>query len=176
LYNALYRKKSGGFSPQCRKEEKVLWQAGEREEAAIQKPKPRKFKGQRKSVVVSVNLTEPQKITLEEKIRDWGLDMAAVGRRLIRHLLNNKTILLSLLQKYQAEVANRGIGAGSESCPSTNRPSEPRGCKICIRLTPEEKQKLSLLAYEWFYLPGELARILFELFIMGIIEKNDIWE
>jgi hypothetical protein len=127
--------------------------------------------GQRKSVAVSVNLTEQQKIALEEMTRDWGLDMAAIGRRLIHHLLGNKTMLLSLLQKYQAEVGKE-IGP----CPFTNRPSEPRCDKVSIRLTPEEKQKLSFFAYEWFYLPGELARILFELFIMGIIEKKDIWE
>jgi hypothetical protein len=149
---------------------KVLWKAGEG--AVNQKRKPRRFAGQRKSVVVSVHLTEAQKIALEETIRNWGLDMAAVGRRLIRYLLSNNAMLLHLLQKYQAGVADKGIGP----CPFTNRPSEPRCCKVCIRLTPEEKQKLSLLAYEWFYLPGELTRILFELFIMGIIEKNDIWE
>jgi hypothetical protein len=53
---------------------------------------------------------------------------------------------------------------------------ESRNCRVCIRLRHEEKQKLNTLAYEWFYLPGELARILFELFIMGIIAKSDIWE
>jgi hypothetical protein len=105
-------------------------------------------------------------------ICDWGLDTATVGRRLIRHLLGHKAILLRLLQKYQAAIAGKGI----ESCSFANRPSESRCCKISIRLNPEEKQELSLLAYEWFYLPGELARILFELFIMGIIGKNDIWE
>jgi hypothetical protein len=147
---------------------------GEREETGsvtLQESLTQESAAQRK-VAVSVNLTESQKNALEEMIRDWGLDTAAVGRRLIRYLLGNKTILLELLQKYQAEVANKG----SASRSFRNRPPESRRCKISIRLNPEEKQKLSLLANEWFYLPGELARILFELFIMGIIEKNDIWE
>jgi hypothetical protein len=48
--------------------------------------------------------------------------------------------------------------------------------RLCIRLNQDEKQKLSLLADEGFYLPGEAARILMELFIMGVIKKSDIWE
>ena len=116
--------------------------------------------------VVSVHLTESQKTTLEEITHDWGIEMATVGRRLIRHLLGNKITLLELLQKYQAGAADKKTG---------NRPAESRNYRICIRLPHEEKQKLNELANEWFYLPGELARILFELFIMGIIERNDIW-
>ena len=116
---------------------------------------------------VSVHLTESQKAGLEEITRDWGIEMATVGRRLIRYLLGNKITLLELLQKYQTEVANKKI---------VNRPTESRSHRICIRLLREEKQKLNSLANEWFYLPGELARILFELFVMGIIGKNDIWE
>jgi hypothetical protein len=159
----------------------ILRKEIEREETAIQEDALQKPMGQEPlaqesvtqgKVVVSVHLTESQKIALEEMIRDWGLGTAAVGRRLIRYLLGNKATLLELLQKYQAEVADKR----GKSRSLTNKPLESRHCKICIRLNPEEKQKLSLLAYEWFYLPGELGRILFELFIMGIIEKNDIWE
>ena len=118
-------------------------------------------------VVVSVHLTESQKVKLEEITGDWGIDMAQIGRRLIRHLLDNKVTLLGLLQKYQAVVAGK---------KTVYRPIESRNYRICIRLLHEEKQRLSTLADEWFYLPGELARILFELFIIGIIGKNDIWE
>jgi len=117
-------------------------------------------------VVIAVHLSDSQKLMLEELISDWGVDMAQVGRRLIRHLLENKITLLELLQKYQAEIAAKSI---------VNRQPETRTYRICIRMPHEEKQKLNELANEWFYLPGELARILFELFIMGIIKKNDIW-
>ena len=118
-------------------------------------------------VTVSVHLTRTQKTALKEIIRDWGVDMAQVGRRLVRHLIDNKVSLMGLLQKYQAGIAGKKI---------TYKLSESRNHRICIRLLHEEKQKLDESANEWFYLPGELARIMFELFIMGIIEKNDIWE
>ncbi|MCL2024090.1 MAG: hypothetical protein FWG82_06960 [Oscillospiraceae bacterium] len=123
--------------------------------------------GKQGKAAVSVHLTESQKSELEAITRDWGIEMATVGRRLILRLLDNKVTLLGLLQKYQAAAADKKI---------TSRPAESRNCRICIRLLREEKQKLNLLADEWFYLPGELARILFELFIMGIIGKNEIWE
>jgi len=118
-------------------------------------------------VTVSVHLTESQKVTLEEIIRDWDIEMATIGRRLIRHLIQHRITLLELLKKYQAGIAKKRIA---------NRLAESRNYRICIRLLHEEKQKLNELANEWFYLPGELARILFELFIMGIIEKRDLWE
>ena len=139
----------------------ALWKENEHVECASQKP------GILAKVTVSVHLTESQKAALEEIIRDWDVEMATVGRRLVRYLLEHKITLLELLQKYQAGVADKRIA---------NKPTESRNYRVSIRLLHEEKQKLNELANEWFYLPGELARILLELFIMGVIEKNDIWE
>ena len=118
-------------------------------------------------VTVSIHLTQSQKAALEEIVHDWDIEMATVGRRLVRHLIQHRITLLELLKKYQAGVANKR---------NSNRLTESRSYRICIRLLHEEKQKLNELANEWFYLPGELARILFELFIMGVIEKGDLWE
>jgi hypothetical protein len=116
---------------------------------------------------LSVHLTEFQKTELEVISSDWGIEMAMIGRRLIRYLIGNKVTLLELLQKYQAGVAAERFAS---------RLPESRNHRICIRLRHDEKQKLNVLANQWFYLPGELARILLELFIMGVIEKSDIWD
>lgn len=121
--------------------------------------------GERK-VTIAAHLSESHKKALEEIIHDWDVNMALVGRRLIQYLLSDKTTLLGLLQKYHAEGAVRKLKL---------KTSESRTSRVCIRLSRDEKQKLSTLAEEGFFLPGEIARILVELFIIGIIDKNDIW-
>jgi hypothetical protein len=111
-------------------------------------------------------LTGSQKIALERLSSDWGVNMAVVGRRLIQYLLSGKLTLQELLRRYQAEV---------KSCGLKSKPAETRTSKLGIRVSEDEKRKLSVLADQHFYLPGEAARILVELFIMGVIEKSDIW-
>jgi len=128
----------------------------------------RKKNRHERKAVISIYLTENQKNTLEELISEWDIDMALAGRRLIQYLINNKTTLEELLKKYHAEYPLQGH--------KNSRPKELRTRRICIRLNRDEKQKLSILADEGFYLPGEAARILMELFIMGVIKKSDIWE
>jgi hypothetical protein len=94
--------------------------------------------------------------------------MALVGRRLVQHLIGNKITWEELLKKYHATY--------SPQIPKNKGPNDLRTCKICIRISWEEKQKLNLMAEQGFYLPGEAARILMELFLKGIIKKSDIWE
>jgi hypothetical protein len=96
--------------------------------------------------------------------------MAVIGRRLIQALLENRINLLEILQKYDAEFTATGF--------KRRRPesSDRRNCRVRIRLTEEEMRKLITLADRGFYLPGELARILLELFIKGVIGQSDLWE
>jgi hypothetical protein len=75
--------------------------------------------------------------------------------------------LPDLLQKYSAESSTGNFKTGTQ---------ELRNCKVSIRLTRDEKQKLIALAAEGFYLPGELARILLKLFIRGVIGIKELWE
>jgi hypothetical protein len=51
-------------------------------------------------------LTPSQKIALAEHIRDWDIDMALAGRRLIRYFLSGKIALPELLAKYNAKCLN----------------------------------------------------------------------
>jgi hypothetical protein len=127
---------------------------------------PRKTEGERK-VTIAAHLSESQKNEMEQLIRGWDVNMALVGRRLIQYLLSDKTNLLELLRKYHAEATVRELKI---------KTFESRTYRVNIRLSREEKQKLILLAEEGFFLPGEIARILMELFIVGIIRKSDIWE
>ena len=128
----------------------------------------RKQKSCKRKVFVAICLTKTQKDALKQLIKEWDIDMALVGRRLVQHLISNKTTLWELLKKYHA--------AYPVSLSKNKELNELRTCKVCIRISWEEKQKLNQLAEEGFYLPGETARILMELFIAGIIKKSDIWE
>jgi hypothetical protein len=112
-------------------------------------------------------LTPSQKIALAERIRDWDIDMALAGRRLIRYFLSGKMALSKLLAEYNAKCLNGDL---------EGRSTERKNRKLFIRMTRDEKRKLILLAEEGFYLPGEVARILVELFIKEVIRKEDLWE
>jgi hypothetical protein len=48
-------------------------------------------------------------------------------------------------------------------------------CKMTLRIKESEFRKLDNLANQWFYLPGELTGILVELFTIGVINLNNIW-
>jgi hypothetical protein len=122
----------------------------------------------RRTVSVAVCLTEKQKAVMEELIAYWDLDMAVIGRRLIQYFIARKVVLAELLKKYNADFLNEKFKGGVFD--------SPRNYKFRIHLTREEKQKLDALGEEWCCLPGEVARILVDLFIFGIIEKNAIWE
>jgi hypothetical protein len=93
--------------------------------------------------------------------------MALAGRRLLRYFLSGKIALPELLAKYNAKCLNSDL---------EDRSRELKKRKLFIRMTRDEKRKLILLAEEGFYLPGELARILVELFIKEVIRKEDLWE
>ncbi|MCL2024092.1 MAG: hypothetical protein FWG82_06970 [Oscillospiraceae bacterium] len=128
---------------------------------------------EKRNVSVTVCLTKRQKTAVEELAAAWDIDMATIARRLIQLLLSKKTTLPELLEKYRAAHAD---GSPSRAYARTNSGSLRRKeYRVCIRLTQDEKQVLNILADEGFYLPGELAGILLELFVAGVIKKSDIW-
>ena len=127
---------------------------------------------EKRNVTVTVSLTEHEKAVMEELSADWDIDMAAIGRRLLQHILAKKITMPELLDKY------RTISTSENPSPisnNTNQEDLRHRYRISIRLTENEKQELNILANEGFYLPGELARILLELFISGVIKKGEIW-
>ena len=131
----------------------------------------KKGEKQRK-ITVAVNLTTSERNAIERFTSASGFEMAAVARCLLLALLNGKVRLPELLQKYQ-EKAKELLDSG-KSCDF--KASELRIHRICVRLTPKEKQELTVLAHENFYRPAELVRILLKLFVMRIIRSSDIME
>jgi hypothetical protein len=114
---------------------------------------------------IAIHLTESQKTVLEEAAHSFDDNMSMLGRRLIQYLLSGKVTLEVLLRKYQSEVAN---------LKNKYNLRELRSCKFVAYIGKEEKQALIALADQGFYLPGEVARILVELFLAGIIREEDI--
>ena len=127
----------------------------------------------KRDVTVTVSMTERQRTAMEEFAADWDINKAAIGRRLIQHLIAQKAALPELLRKYRAASASEDL-ALTHSYPIPKDFLRKKH-RVCIRLTQDEKQRLNVLAGEGFYLPGELAGILLELFISGVIKKSDIW-
>ena len=123
-------------------------------------------------ITVAVNLTTSERNALGEIISASGFEMATVARCLLLALLNGKVRLPELLQKYQEKA--KDPMHSSKSCDF--KTSELRIHRICVRLTPKEKQELIVLARENFYRPAELVRILLKLFVMRIIRSSDIME
>ena len=128
---------------------------------------------EKRSVTVTVSLTEHEKTVMEKLAADWDIDMAAIGRRLIRHILARKVTLPELFEKYRTTSVSENPSSINNN---TNQEDLRHRYRISIRLTEDEKQELNVLANEGFYLPGELARILLELFISGVIKKGEIWK
>jgi hypothetical protein len=110
-------------------------------------------------------VTKAQRILLEEAARAFDDNLSLLGRYLIKYLLDGKTTLEKLLCKYQAQAGGRKHMVS---------PEELRINKFAIYISEEEKQALSILADQGFYLPGELARILIELFLVGVIKVEDL--
>jgi hypothetical protein len=121
-----------------------------------------------RNVSVAVRLTEKQRAIMQEFVTAWDLDMAVIGRRLIQYFIGRKVTLEELLKKYNANYLNKTF--------KDKVFDSPRTYKFRIHLTRDEKQKLDMLGTEWCCLPGEVARIVVDLFLLGIIGKNDIWE
>jgi hypothetical protein len=128
---------------------------------------------EKRNVGVTICLTDRQKAAIEELADGWDIDMATIGRRLIQLLLSKKASLTELLEKYHVvHASDNSTLEHAHVTPATRRRKEYR---VSIRLTQEEKQELNILAEEAFHLPGEMGGILIELFIAGVIKKNDIW-
>ena len=128
---------------------------------------------EKRAVAVTVSLTERQKTAMEEFSADLDIDMAAIGRRLIQHLLAKKAALPELLGKYRTASASGDLILTHSY--ANQKDLRRKKHRVSIRLTRDEKQGLNVLADEGFYLPGELAGILLELFVSGVIKKSDIW-
>lgn len=122
-----------------------------------------------RKVSIAVHLTEAQAGIFQDIIRNWRheVNMSLVGRRLLQYLLSGKATLEELLRKYQAEFPDLG---------RKNKSRESRDYKFSIYVDREDKQNISTLGEHGFYLPGEVARILVELFIKRVITENDIRE
>jgi hypothetical protein len=126
----------------------------------------------KRDVTVTICLTERQKTAIEELSDTWDIDMATICRKLVQLLLNKKTALSALLEKYHA-VHKSEMSAFDHDY--TNPDWQRKIHRICIRLTHEEKQELNILADEDFHLPGEIGGIMVELFLSGVIKKSDLW-
>jgi hypothetical protein len=112
---------------------------------------------------VSVNLTDGQKEELKSMSDALGINVNVLLNFLIRYFIygtaNGNLTLESLLIKYQ----------------KLQRDTNNKTRKITLRIKEEEFKKFNVLANQWLYLPGELAGILTELLIAGIIDINSIW-
>jgi hypothetical protein len=120
---------------------------------------------ERKSAVIAVNLTETEKNAMEKFVANRGIDIAVIARCLVQTLFSGKVTLSELLRRYREMSTSREI---------TNKTPELRIHRIGVRLSQREKEALILLANGAFYRPGELVRILLLLFVMRIIEPDDI--
>ena len=130
--------------------------------------------GEKRNVAVTICLTEFQKAAIGEIADAWDVDMATIGRRLIRLLLNKKASLSELLEKYQ--VIRTRDNSSLEHNHAPPAAWRRKIYRMSVRLTQEEKQELNILADGGFHLPGEIGGILVELFISGVIKKSDIWK
>jgi Arc/MetJ-type ribon-helix-helix transcriptional regulator len=128
---------------------------------------------EKQEVFVSVSMNESQKDFLREVALDWGISMSAVLRRLISYALHriseHSLTLEGLLKQYQALHVNTASG-------DSYAKNDKKTYKTSVRLQEEDYRQLNVLAEHGFYLPGELVSILVELFIAGVVAKNDIWQ
>jgi hypothetical protein len=113
---------------------------------------------------VSVNLTNVQKQELKALSGALGISLNILLSLLIRYFIHGvrsgELILEELLQEHQNLQRDRnGKKTG----------------KVTLRIKESEYRELNDLANQWFYLPGELAGILAELFEAGIIDIHRIW-
>jgi hypothetical protein len=118
---------------------------------------------EKKRAIIAVNLTETEKNGIEKFVIAWGIDMAAIARRLVQVLLGGKVTLPELLRKYRETPVSKEI---------TSQSSELRIHRIGVRLSQKEKEELTILANGAFYRPSEFVRILLLLLVMGIMEPT----
>jgi hypothetical protein len=121
----------------------------------------------RKHFAVTVNLTESEKNAVEEYAAERGFDTATIVGCLIQILLSGKRTLPELLQKYEDAFIDKGF---------VNKAPGLRIHRITVRLSQKEKEELTVLAAGAFYRPGQLVRILLQLFVAGIIEPREFWD
>jgi hypothetical protein len=113
---------------------------------------------------VSVNLTGIQNQELKAMSETLGISLSLLLSLLVRYFiygtLNGILTLNTLLKEYQKLQRDR---------------NNKKACKANFSITEREFQELNDLANQGFYLPGELAGILAELLLAGIIDTDSIW-
>jgi hypothetical protein len=127
---------------------------------------------QKKAAAVAINITKSQKNAMEIIAANWGVSIATVVRRLIGYYVSGEMSLRELQRK-------RKLGsAGTESLGGEidNRRTELRNYHLSIRLSQEERARLTMQAAWEHYLPGEAAGILVALLVDSVIEKSELWE
>jgi hypothetical protein len=120
---------------------------------------------ERKCFTIAVNVTESEKNAVEEYAAERGFDTATIVGCLIQILLSGKRTLPEFLQRYKDAFMDKGFA---------NKIPELRIHRIAVRLSQKEKEELTVLAAGAFYRPGQLVRILLQLFVAGIIEPREI--
>jgi hypothetical protein len=119
---------------------------------------------ERKCFAITINLTETEKNVIEKSVAALGFNAATITRCLIQVLLSGKRTLPELLQRYKDAFMGKELA---------NKAPELRIHRITVRLSQKEKEKLAVLAAGIFYRPGQLVRILLQLFVAGIIEPRE---
>jgi hypothetical protein len=123
-------------------------------------------------ITVAVNMSDSQNDALRKAAIDWDIGISTILRRLVTHVIyriftKHDLTLDELLRKY-----HRLHAASFENSPGKN---EKKSNKPSVRLAPKNYQAFDVLAEQGFYRNGELLNILIELFIVGIISKDEIW-
>jgi hypothetical protein len=124
---------------------------------------------EKRSVDIVLSLTEHQKDVLEDFVIFWDLDMAVIGRLVVRYFIREKVTLVDLLNKHRAAFLD-----GKLNCVVDL--NALKLYKLRVYLTEEEKRKLNALADQWGCRPSDIARMLLHFFVSGVIGKGDIWE
>lgn len=120
------------------------------------------MKKEKRDAAVTVSLTKKEKDVMEELAAASDSEVAVIARRMIKHFLASSMTLQELLQTYDAESI---VGKFEKNS------AESRVCRICIRFTRNEMQKLNALAGKHYYFPGTAARILLELLLEDYQQK-----
>ena len=113
---------------------------------------------------VSATLSKEEKQRFDQIANEWSIKPQFILRRLIRYFIDGKITLIDILEKCKS---------GSVNLTKKNVTSE----KYSIRtvLSEEEGRKLEKMTAEWSFLPCEISKRLVKLFILGAIEKKEIW-
>jgi hypothetical protein len=120
---------------------------------------------EKRSYHVTANVSQKNHAELKKIANGWGVGSGPVLRKLIKHVISGKILLLDLLRLSKKK---------NEKEDFTSLSYSERHKTVCARLTEGENIEFHIISNNWDFAPGTLARLLVQ-FFLEMEDKDSIW-